>query len=135
VKKLVAAVQAIADLSDVELNFPQHMLPHLPHRHGGLAIQQILMVKSVLRRGASTQTRRKHEQNIQYTWIKYTWILTSCCCQNVRACDKTPNGLRQAACRARQPCTNTNYGLMALLFERAMRISFSDLLVFDRSVD
>jgi hypothetical protein len=38
--KLVAAIQAVADLSDNELNAPQKTMLHLPHRHGGLAIQQ-----------------------------------------------------------------------------------------------
>lgn len=38
--KIVAAVKAIADLSDADLQAPQLTLLHLPHRHGGFALQK-----------------------------------------------------------------------------------------------
>jgi len=38
--KLVAAVKAVADLSDADMLAPQRAQLHLPHRHGGFGIQR-----------------------------------------------------------------------------------------------
>ena len=38
--KLVAAVKAIAELSDADVHAPQRAQLHLPHRHGGFGIQR-----------------------------------------------------------------------------------------------
>ena len=38
--KLVAAVKAIAELSDADMQAPQRALLHLPHCHGGFGIQR-----------------------------------------------------------------------------------------------
>ena len=37
---LVAAVKAIAELSDADMHAPQRALLHLPHRHGAFGIQR-----------------------------------------------------------------------------------------------